>query len=196
MRKLTTHSDLDALVDYIHNNRGELTPALQKKLDRMAECADLIRQHLSKLVVAPKLMVRFDVSRAEAYRIFDETAEIFAPPATASHRTLYVDIILAKMALTHEKALAKEDFKSAAAVLGQMVAAVEKFFGDHEAIDWKKVQPPRFLFLFDPKLLGANQLPQEQLDTFAAKMLQAKRRKNLADLGGIQDAELVEEAPQ
>lgn len=193
MRKLTTNSDLDALIDYIHNGRGELSLALQKKLDRMAECADLIRQHVSRLVVVPKVMHSCKVSRAEAYRIFDETCEVFAPPSVASQRTIYVDIILAKMALTHEKALAKEDFRAAGAILSDMLKAVEKFFGDHEALDWKKVQPPRFLFLFDPKLLGTHQLPAEQLDAFAEKMLLAKRRKTLAEIGGFQEAEVVEE---
>ena len=92
---LSQKSDPDKIIDYlIHPNdqKYELTPALQDKLDKMRDCRDLIKKHGSRVTVVPILMTEFNVSHSEAVRIYSETLEVFNATSSTSGRDLLKEL--------------------------------------------------------------------------------------------------------
>ena len=188
MKKLTTHSDVDAIEAYLAGREAALSPALQRKLKRLETARDLLAKYGSRkkvVTMLQRLAVYTELgsqSQATAYRDVEQALDIFRP--TARHaQDFYVDRALEMAFETREKALAAQDFRAAAACDKNIIVLIEKFMGDKEAIDWSKVQPPRILVGFMPELLNVP-LPQD-LDAQVRALLKAKKNKNLT----IHDAE-------
>ena len=194
MKKLNTHSDVDAIEAYLAGREASLSPALAKKLKRLETARDLLAKYGSRRKVVGMLMrlaVYTDMgssSQATAYRDVEDAFEIFKPTARSS-QDFYVDRALEMAFETREKALAAQDFRAAAACDKNIITLIEKFMGDKEAIDWSKVQPPRILVGFMPELLNVP-LPQD-LDAQVRALLKAKKNKNLT-IHDAEDAQIAE----
>ncbi len=187
---LSQKSDPDKIIDYlIHPNdqKYELTPALQDKLDKMRDCRDLIKKHGSRVTVVPILMTEFNVSHSEAVRIYSETLEVFNATSSTSGRDFYVDMLLGFMIETRNKAYIKQDYNAAARSEKNMLDLISQFMGNEDAKIYETIQPPDILYEFNPELLGVK-LP-EDLDKQIEKLLKKKK----GDTSMFDDAEVVDE---
>jgi hypothetical protein len=194
MKKLNTHSDVDAIEAFLNGREASLSPALQRKLKRLEIARDLLAKYGDRRVVVKQLQrlaMYTDMgadSQATAYRDCEDAFLIFKPMSRNS-QDLYVDRVLGMAFETREKAIAANDFRAAAASEKNIITIIEKFMGDKEVIDWSKVQPPRILVGFMPELLGVP-LPLD-LDAQVANLLKAKKNKNLT-VHDAEDAQVVE----
>ena len=194
MKRLNTHSDVDAIEAFLNGSEATLSPALQRKLKRLEIARDLIAKYGDRRVVIKNLMrmaMYMDMgamSQATAYRDCEDAFLIFKPTSRNS-QDIYVDRSLGMAYETREKAIAAGDFRAAAASEKNIITIIEKFMGDKEVIDWSKVQPPRILVGFMPELLGVP-LPLD-LDAQVKNLLKAKRSKNLT-VHDAEDAQVVE----
>lgn len=153
-KPLTLHSDITDIIYHLQGKQGyeQLSPALEEKLKRMQQTRDYLSKYGSRIKVVPMLMTDFNIARRMAYRLMEETMEVFNTMAETKGRDMWVDIILDKVFETWRKAHAKEDFKTAAICEGRMIEIIEKFMGGEMAKLYEGIQPPVFQFGFFPEL--------------------------------------------
>lgn len=188
MKTLTTKSDNEKIIEYLlQDGEGiKLSKALQEKLDRMDRCHDLIKRYGSRLRVVPILMKTIQVSKAEAYRIFQDTQDVYGSTMRTS-REFWLDILLGFMMDSREKALIKGDFKSVAAIEKNMSSAIEKLAGDNKSLPFEKVQPVAVMLGFFPGLTKVD-LPEDWEDQ-VKELIKPKRKIDRV----ITDAEILDE---
>ncbi|WBL42380.1 hypothetical protein PBT90_16715 [Algoriphagus halophytocola] len=187
MKQLTTKTDDEIIIEHlISDNPKPLSKALQTKLERLDECRDLIRQYGSRVRVAKILMSNYKISRAQAYRIFESTQEVFGTTQKTS-REFWLDIIMGFMIDDRQKALIKQDYRSVSSIHKNMIAAVEKLAGDKDTIPFEKVQPPQILIGFFPETTKV-ELP----DDWEAQVKQIIKPKRKIDQV-MHDAQIIEE---
>lgn len=188
MKKLTTKTDNEKIIEYLlQDGEGiKLSKSLQVKLDRMDRCHDLIKKYGSRLRVVPILMKTLNVSKAEGYRIFQDTQDVMGSTMRTS-REFWLDILLGFMMDTREKALIKGDFKSVTAAEKNMASAIEKLAGDNKALPFEKVQPVPVMIGFFPELTKV-ELP-EDWEAQVKELIKPKRKIDRV----ITDAEILEE---
>lgn len=188
MKALNTHSDVEKIVTYLQSGDNDviLSEPLQKILKRYRFCADLIKQHGSRLKVVPMLIREFGISEAQAYRDFQDTTYVFGSTPRSS-KDFYLDMLLGNIVETRNKAIAKEDFKSAASCDKNMLVAIQEYFKD-QSIPWDKVQPPNLTFGFFPELTNVN-IP-DNWQVIITNIINTKRSVNTS---GIPEAEIVKD---
>lgn len=172
---MTTKTDNEKIIEFLTHDGDEikLSKKLQEKLARMDKCHDLIKRYGSRTRVAPILMRDYDISKAQAYRIFQDTQDVFGSTQRTS-REFWLDIVLGFMIDSRAKATLKGDFRSVQAIEKNMVVAVEKLAGDHKAIPFEKVQPAPVMLGFFPENTKV-ELPEDWEDQ--VKKIIAKKRK-------------------
>jgi hypothetical protein len=160
---LTTQSDAEQIQRYVLGMDAQISDKLKQKLERLQIAADMLRKYGSRMKVATALQNLWpaDCSRATAYRYIEEAQEVFAPQQ-AANREFYVDILMGQLFSTHEKALAKGDLKTAAAVEKNIIVAIIKFFGTSDALPLEKLQAPSYTLGFLPESVNAS-LPADYL---------------------------------
>jgi hypothetical protein len=186
LKQLSTRSESDLIIQYLQDPTGEfqLTDALKQTLHRLSRCADLIKQWGSRQKVVPMLMHEFDIGQAQAYRDFGDCQEVFGSTPRNS-RDFYLDILIGHISETRQKALAKDDFKTAASCDKNMILVISEYF-KNETIDWNKVQMPSVLIGFFPELSNVV-VPddwRQQIDRLLAK------KRNSSHLPAT-DAEII-----
>lgn len=188
MRKLTTKTDNEKIIEYLLQDGDglKLSKALQDKLDKMDRCHDLIKRYGSRLRVVPVLMKTLNVSKAEGYRIFQDTQDVMGSTMRTS-REFWLDILLGFMMDSREKASIKGDFKSVATIEKNMASAIEKLAGDNKALPFDKVQPVPVMIGFFPELTKVV-LPEDWEDQ-VKELIKPKRKIDRV----ITDAEILEE---
>lgn len=188
MKQLTTKTDNEKIIEFLVQEGDEIriSKKLQEKLERMDTCRDLIRKYGSRTRVANILVKSFSISRAQAYRLFQDTQDVFGSTQRTS-REFWLDIILGFMMETREKALIKGDFRSAQATENNMAKAVEKLAGDKDTIPFEKVQPPQIMIGFFPETTKV-ELP----DDWEAQVKQIIKPKRAIDQV-MYDAQIMEE---
>ncbi len=200
MKQLNTWSDADEIKAYLYADTNErrvptLSTSLARKLRRMETAAELLRKYGSRQRVVGMLLKLSTYtemgsdSRATAYRDVDDAIDVFGTEHRKS-KAFYVDMLFEMMYSTREKALAAQDLKTVVACEKNIKDAVKDFLGDKEAVDWSKLQPPRFMVGFFPELLNVP-LP-DNLDQELEKFFASKRKKGLT----VTDAEDVQILPE
>lgn len=187
MDGMNTPTDVDLILHHLSDKSGEskLPEDLKKKLDRLHFCADLIRQHGSRLKVVPILRKKYDISQRQAYQDFQDTQEIFGstPP---SSKDFWVDILLGFIMETRHAAFQKKDFRAVTAAEKNLFNTIAEFFkGDQ--IPYDKIQPPPILLGFFPELSNV-QIPAD-LDDQVKKLVAEKK----IQIERIPEAEIIEE---
>lgn len=174
MKKLTTKTDEDIIKQHLISG-GEipLSKSLQEKFERMDFCRDLIKKYGSRTRVAPQIMKMYGVSKAQAYRIFESTQDVFGTTQKTS-REFWLDIILGYIMQDMQKASLKGDWRSVGVMQKNMIAAVEKLAGDKDSIPFEKVQPPPIMIGFFPETLKV-ELPDDWEEQ-VKKIIQPKRK--------------------
>lgn len=188
MKQLTTHTDTDKIIAFLQDNSGnvKLSKKLEEKLERFYRCSALIKQYGSRLKVCPMLEKEFGISKAQAYRDFSDTQQVFGESSKGS-REFWLDIILGMMMETRKRAKDAGDNKTAAAVEKNMVSAVKDLLGDKENDAYENLQPVNIMMGFFPETLKT-ELPDD-LEDQIKNLLKPKRNSNL----NIEDAKVVDD---
>lgn len=188
MKQLTTKTDNEKIIEFLIQDGDEirLTKKLQEKLDRMDHCRDLIKQYGARTRVANILMKNYQISRAQAYRLFQDTQDVYGATQRTS-REFWLDILMGFMIDDRQKALLKQDFRSVATIEKNMITAVEKLAGDKDTIPFEKVQPPQVIIGFFPETTKV-ELP----DDWEAQVKQIIKPKRKIDQV-MHDAQIIEE---
>jgi len=195
MKRLTTHSEADAIEDFLAGKLAQLSPALQRKLKRMETAADLVRKYGSrtKAVAMLRRLAEYTemgaASQATAYRDVDDAITVLGT-APRESRDFYVDRLLEMSFSSHAKATEAQDWRAVAAIEKNIAGIIKDFMGDKEAVDWSKLQPPRILVGFMPELLNVP-MP-ENLEEQVAQLLKKKRGKHLT-IEDAEDAQIITE---
>jgi hypothetical protein len=187
MKILTTKTDNEKIIEFLIQDGDDirLSKSLQEKLERMDFCHDLIKKYGSRTRVAPQIMKMYGVSKAQAYRIFQDTQDVFGSTQKTS-REFWLDILLGFMMESREKASKKGDFRSVSAIEKNMASAVEKLAGGKDTIPFEKVQPAPVMIGFFPETLKV-ELPDDWEDQ-VKKIIQPKRKIDRE----IHEAEILE----
>lgn len=186
MKNLTTKTDNEIIIEHLMSDDPKpLSKALETKLERLDACRDLIRKYGSRVRVAKILMNDYKISRAQAYRIFESTQDVFGSTQKTS-REFWLDIIIGFMIDDRNKALLKGDFRSVSAMQKNMIAAVEKLAGNNETIPFEKIQPAPVMIGFFPESMHVN-LPDDWEDQ-VKQLIKPKRKIDKT----IHDAEIVD----
>ncbi len=188
MKNLTTKTDDEKIIEFLTQDGDSirLSPALQTKLDRMDTCRDLIKQYGSRTRVAKMLMNTYGISRAQAYRLFQSTQDVYGASQRTS-REFWLDILMGFMIDDRAKALIKQDYRSVASIEKNMITAVKELAGDNKALPFEKVQPVPVMIGFFPQLTKV-ELPEDWEDQ-VKELIKPKRKIDRV----ISDAEIIEE---
>lgn len=174
MKALTTKTDDEIIIEHLNSdNPIPLSKALQTKLERIHTCRELIRDYGSRIRVAKILMNTYQISRAQAYRIFESTQVVYGSTKKTS-REMWLDIILGFIMDDRKKALLKGDFRSVSNMQKNMITAIEKLAGTNESIPFEKVQPPPVVIGFFPEKLKV-ELPEDWEDQIK-QIIKPKRK--------------------
>jgi hypothetical protein len=190
MKQLTTRSETDDIIAHLQftgepEKCPKLSKKLQDKLKRLYRCADLIKAYGSRLKVAPMLENEFGISRATAYRDFQDTQVIFGTTLKSS-KDFWLDVLLGMMMESRTKAMLKNDFRSVAAIEKNMTEAIKKLAGDQKTLPFDQVQPVSVMIGFFPELTKV-ELP-DNLEEQVAKLLKNRKTKQFDD---YQDAVII-----
>jgi hypothetical protein len=188
MKELNTKTDNEKIIEFLTQDGDDikLSKTLQLKIERMDFCHDLIKKYGSRTRIAPLIMSKYHVSKAQAYRIFQDTQDVFG----STHRTsreFWLDILLGFMMDSRQKATIKGDFRSVAAIEKNMASAIEKLAGTKESIPFEKIQPAPIMIGFFPETLKVD-LP----DDWEEQVKQIIKPKRTIDRLA-HDAELIDE---
>lgn len=178
-RLVTTQSDVELFISKIINPDDpsiKLSDAQQLKLDRMHICKGHIDKRGSRTKVVPLVMNECQVSRSEAYRIYNDTIQVFDVVNESTGRDVWVDILLGNILDDRAKAIAANDIKSAVAADKLFAEVIDTFFGGYEAKKYAQIQPPSVTFVFSPAALSVEQ--KKNLDQEVEQLLKSKSRKN------------------
>jgi hypothetical protein len=175
MKKLTTKTDNEKIIEFLLQEGDDinLSKSLQLKIERMDFCHDLIKKFGSRIRVAPQLMRKYDVSKAQAYRIFQDTQDVFGSTQRTS-REFWLDILLGMMMESREKATLKGDFRSVQSIEKNMASAIEKLAGTKDAIPFEKIQPAPVILGFFPESMKV-ELPDDWEDQ-VKQIIKPKRK--------------------
>jgi hypothetical protein len=182
-----TERDLDKIIRYLNDGEGraKLSPELQKSLDRYDFTDNQIRKFKRKSKVLERIMLKFNVSRAFAERIYYETKEVFnsVPRCTKSYDT---EFLIEQGWILYDKAMEAGDFKAAASVFKTLVETFDKH-NDRE-IPVEIPQPSIIVMTADPAQLGLKPFSKDEWDAKFKKWTSAKRKVDL----NIQDVEFTD----
>lgn len=176
-------TDDEKLVAFLQGKlkRTELSDALQREVERMHMCADLIRKYGSRLKVAPMLKELYGFGDQAAYSLFDRTMRIFGT-STVHDQQFWTDILLGGIMQDIKNATAKQDFRSVASLRKTMLETIEKLMGSAEASLYENIQPVLPVIGFWPEELktGVPSDPAE-LKKLIDKFKKEKKRKFFED---------------
>lgn len=176
MKKTLTHkTDNEKIIEYlISESEGlKLSKSLEDKYEKLDFCRDLIKNYGSRSRVCPILVKKYGISKSQAYRIFQDTQEVFGATQRTS-REFWLDILIGFMIDSRNKAAKKGDFRSVATIEANMAKAIEKLAGTNENIPFEKVQPAPVMIGFMPELTKVD-LPEDWEDQ-VKKLIKPKRK--------------------
>lgn len=177
---MITTDENSLIMEYLFG-KGNLSDSLKYKLKLCIECKDLIRQYKSRLKVIPILMNGYEITEKKAYEIYQDTEIIFNVDKK-DKRNFHIDILMADIAETRNKAMAAKDFKTVAACDKNYHNLLKDFFGTEERPDYSKLQPVQVNIGFYPEILGTNLPSPRELEKLSLQLMKVKSSKiNVSD---------------
>lgn len=185
-----TERDLDKIVRYLNDGEGraKLNPQLQQALDRYDFTDNQIRKFKRKSKVLERIMLKYDLSRSQAEKIYYETKEVFnsMPRCTKNYDT---EFLIEQGWILYDKAMEAGDFKAAASVFKTLVETFDKHNDNEAPIEIP--QPSIIVMTADPSQLGMKHYSKDEWDAKFKKWTASKRKVDL----NIQDVEFTETQP-
>lgn len=175
---------------YLDDRNGEvqLTEQQKEMLTRMTFADEQLRSPLSDYDTASRIMKRFEVSRATAYRDIARSKRLFNLQNPFEKE--YFRSVLLEMGLRdHKRALAQGDMKSAAMIMRNLIKIGAIDQEDPQIPDPTLYQQNIYVIQADPKkVLEGKELPDEaQIERLYEKYSNAKAKRQ-----EIEDAEWKE----
>lgn len=174
IKLLTTHnSDEDKLRLHLQGKleRHELSPKLQEKVERIVATSELIRKYVSRLKVCPMLEKSMNLSRAQAYRLYEETQRLFGE-TSIKNQQFWLDIQMGAIEEDIAACRMLKDYRSVAALRKLQVDLIEKLMGSGDAQLYERIQPPEFVVGFFPRSMKMPLPKDKELRKLVSEKLQ------------------------
>lgn len=163
LNNVTTRSNVDLFVEKLINPDNDtivLSYTKQQEFERVNKCLELIKVKVSRAKVIPLLIQQYKISRAEAYRIYEDTIYVFDTIYKRRQgRDVHVDILVGNIIDTYNKAVAADDLKNATYAMRLYMDAIKEFFGGYEAEQYAQLQPPSVTFIIPEHVLKIESNP-------------------------------------
>lgn len=174
IKTITTQSDDDLVIKHLQGKleRSELSAALQKKVDNMIACEKLIRTHVSRHKVCPIIETLLGVSRATAYRLYEDTQRLFGE-TSIKNQQFWLDIELGALEEDIKECRAAGDFRALASLRKVKAHLIEKLMGSGDALLYEKIQPPEFVVGFFPRSMKVKLPKDKELKELISEKLNA-----------------------
>lgn len=193
IRELTLRTDVEKIILYFQGklSHHKLSEALERKINRMKQTAELISKYGGAKKVIPIVQELFDLSFSQARRLFIETQEAFGE-VTHFNRQFHIDTYVQMLVEGANQAKKAGDFRSYSSLMKEYKEAIKEFMGTNEADVYKRLQVPEFQVGFFPEELKIK-LPQN-FKSKLEKLKEAKRKDEIED-AIILEPEYHEEDP-
>lgn len=193
-QELNLRTDVEKIILYFQGKlkNTKLSEALELKIERMKQTAELITKYGGAKKVIPILQGRFDVSFATARRLYIETQDAFGE-VSHFNRQFHIDTYINMLIEGANQAKKAGDFRSYASLLKEYKDAIQLFMGTNEADLYKRLEVPEFQVGFFPEELKTKLPPKGQLEARIKKILEARRRDEIEEATIILEPEQHEE---
>lgn len=162
-------TDLDKIIAARQDktNSIQLTPALQRKLDMLEHCDDLIRMYVDRRKVITMLQKRFELSRERAIQLHRETITMYGTMRSVD-KQYFIDLLLNEVMSTKDMARKKYDVKAMASCDANLIKIAERLLPDDDKKLYEDFELPVIEAGFFPELLNV-EIP-ENLDEIVEKL--------------------------
>jgi hypothetical protein len=193
-QELNLRTDVEKIILFFQGKlkNTKLSPALEEKISRMKQCAELIGKYGGAKKVIPILQELYDISFATARRLYIETQEAFGE-VTHFNRQFHIDTYINMLIEGAQQAKKAGDFRSYAGLIKEYKEAIQIFMGTNEADLYKQLKVPEFQVGFFPEELKTKLPPQGQLEARIKKILEAKRKDEIEEATIVLEPEPHEE---
>lgn len=193
-KELGLRTDTEKIILYFQGKlkNTKLSPALEEKISRMKQTAELITKYGGAKKVIPILQELFNVSFATARRLFIETQDAFGE-VTHFNRQFHIDTYINMLIEGANQAKKAGDFRSYSNMLKEYKEAIQTFMGTNEADMYKRLEIPEFQVGFFPEELKTKLPPKGQLEARIKKILEAKRKDEIEEATIVLEPEQHEE---
>lgn len=193
-QELNLRTDTEKIILYFQGKlkNTKLSAALEEKIQRMKQTAELITKYGGAKKVIPIIQELFDVSFATARRLFIDTQDAFGE-VTYFNRQFHIDTYINMLIEGANQAKKAGDFRSYAGLLKEYKEAIQVFMGTNEADIYKRLTVPEFQVGFFPEELKIKLPPKGQLEARIKKILEAKRKDEIEEAIVILEPEQHEE---
>jgi hypothetical protein len=188
-KQLSLRTDVEKIVLFLQGKlpNAEMSPALEKKLDRMKECAALIRKYGGAQKTISMMEGMWDISFSTAKRLYNETQEAFGELTNFNkqfHLDTYLNFLITGINIARDNG----DGRTFAALMKEYKEAIKEFMGTSDAEMYKKLEIPTIQIGFFPEELKTK-LPAN----WKARLAKLKEEKLRSDM--IEDAIVLEPEP-
>jgi hypothetical protein len=193
-QELSLRTDTEKIILYFQGKlkNTKLSPALEEKIQRMKQTAELITKYGGAKKVIPILQELFNVSFATARRLFIDTQDAFGE-VTHFNRQFHIDTYINMLIEGANQAKKAGDFRSYSNLLKEYKEAIQVFMGTNEADLYKRLVVPEFQVGFFPEELKTKLPPKGQLEARIKKILEAKRKDEIEEATIVLEPEQHEE---
>lgn len=186
---LSLKTDVEKIVLYLQGKlpNAEMSPALQQKLDRMKECAALIRKYGGAQKTISMMENMWGISFSTAKRLYNETQEAFGELTNFNkqfHLDTYLNFLISGINIAKDNG----DGRTFAALMKEYKEAIKEFMGTSDAEMYKRLEIPAFKVGFFPEELKTK-IPAN----WKSRVEKMKAAKIRADM--IEDAIVLEPEP-
>jgi hypothetical protein len=193
-QELNLRSDVEKIILYWQGKlkNTKLSPALEEKITRMKQTAELISKYGGAKKVIPILQELFEMSFATARRLYIDTQDAFGE-VTHFNRQFHIDTYINMLVEGAQQAKKAGDFRSYASLLKEYKEAIQVFMGTNESDLYKNLQVPEFQVGFFPEELKTKLPPKGQLEARIKKILETRRKDEIEEATIILEPEQHEE---
>jgi hypothetical protein len=180
-KELGIRTDVEKIILHLQGKlpNTKLSPALEEKLARMKQTAELITKYGGAKKVIALMMDMWDMSFSTARRLFIDTQEAYGDITHFNrqfHIDTYIQMIVEGLNLSKKSA----DFRSYANLLKEYKAAILDFMGTNESDMYKNLQVPPFVIGFFPEELKTK-LPSNWKEKLEKLKTEIKRKDEIED---------------
>lgn len=176
-KELNTQTDIDQIIAarLDTKNRVKLSATLQKKMNMIDHCDDLIRQYVTRKKVIPMLMNRYEISREYARQLYMETIEIYSTTAQVN-KEYWIEYLIERNKKTYDVAYKRGNVTAMAMADNTLAKIVKDILPDDDSSVYEDFQLPAIEVGFYPELLKVD-IP-ENLDEIVRELKSMKKREN------------------
>jgi|SRR5690606_18499087 len=180
-KQLSLRTDVEKIVMFFQGKlpNTELSPALEKKIDRMKECSGLIQKYGGAKKVISMMEGMWGISYSTARRLYNETQEAFGE-VTHFNKQFHIDTYMSLLVQGINDAKNNGDGRTYASLMKEYKEAIKEFMGTSDADMYQRIQIPTFEVGFFPEVLKTK-LPANWKSRLE-KLKEAKQKDEIEDV--------------